>query len=290
MLPSPANLNSEKTSAQNLDKAGERYWTEVWERTSLPEAINPTDFSIGNHLNISFHNTFNQLLGKYSLKGKKLLEVGCANSVWLPYFARQFGILPFGLDYSKKGCEQAAAILKRENLTGEIFHADMFNPPANLKGQFDVVVSLGVVEHFSDLNTTFNALKFFLKPEGLLLTAIPNHCGLLGLLQRIINKPVYDIHIIIDKNDLIVAQQKAGLEIISSAYLPGCSLFVNMDIIQAKPAFFKFKMLLAKFFGMLTKLIWIIERMTKRTPASKMFSPAILTLSKNQTRSKDDSF
>jgi hypothetical protein len=63
-----------------------------------------------------------------------------------------------------------------------------------------------------------------------------------------------------------------------------------MDIIQAKPAFFKFKLLLAKFFGMLTKLIWIIERMTKRTPASKMFSPAILTLSKNQTRSKDNSF
>ncbi len=260
------------------DKAGEQYWSQVWKQMELPPAINTTDHSLANHLNIAFHQTFQKFLSDFDLKGKQLLEVGCGNSVWLPYFAQQFGVIPNGLDYSEHGCKQAEAILKRENLNGKIYHADMFTPPAELKEQFDVVVSLGVVEHFSNTKAAIDALKFFLKPGGILLTSIPNHAGLLGWLQKTINRPVYDIHIILDKEMLVEAIESAGMKNLKSTYLPGCSFYVNMDIIDKKPAFYSFKKFLSKISGLKTKVFWAMEKVIGRIPPSKAFSAAILSV------------
>jgi cyclopropane fatty-acyl-phospholipid synthase-like methyltransferase len=260
------------------DKAGEQYWSSVWKKMDLPDSIDVNNKSLSNHLNIAFHKTFQLLLSGHDLSGKKLLEVGCGNSVWLPYFAKQYGVFPFGLDYSEHGCQQARAILKRENLAGEIYHADMFSPPQHLVEQFDVVVSLGVVEHFTNTSEAIKALKIFLKPRGLLLTSIPNHAGFLGWLQKIINRPVYDIHVILDKEMLVEAIEKTGMKSLKATYLPGCSLYVNMDVVENKPAFSDFKKFLATCAGLKTKAIWMIEKITGRIPPSKWFSPAILSL------------
>lgn len=260
------------------DKAGEQYWTQVWKQVELPPPINVNDFSLSNHLNIAFHETFEKLLSGFDLSNKKMLEVGCGNSVWLPYFAKQYGLLPYGLDYSEHGCKQAEAILNRENLEGKIYHSDLFSPPSELKEQFDMVVSLGVVEHFSDTEAAIEALKFFLKPGGILLTSIPNHAGLLGWLQKTINRPVYDIHVILDKEMLVKAIESAGLKNLKSTYLPGCSFYVNMDIIDKKPAFYSFKKTLSKISGLKTKVFWALEKIFGRMFPSKTFSAAILSV------------
>jgi 2-polyprenyl-3-methyl-5-hydroxy-6-metoxy-1,4-benzoquinol methylase len=260
------------------DKAGEQYWSSVWKQMQLPPPINPADNSLANHLNISFHRTFKKLLNGFDLTGKSLLEVGCGNSVWLPYFAKEYRVKPFGLDYSKHGCEQAEAILKREMLHGEIYHADMFSPPEHLNKKFDIVVSLGVVEHFTDTVSAIRALNFFLKPGGLLLTSIPNHAGLLGWLQKTIHRQVYDIHVILDKKMLVDSIETAGLKNINSTYLPGCSFYVNMDVINKRPELFGLKKCLAKCAAITTKLFWILEKIFGRIPPSKAFSPAILSL------------
>ncbi len=261
-----------------VDKAGEAYWSSVWKQMPLPPPIDSEDKSLASHLNVSFHRTFQKLFKGYELNGKLLLEVGCGNSVWLPYFAKQYGVKPFGIDYSKHGCEQAEAILKRERVSGNIYHADMFSPPESLKERFDIVVSLGVIEHFTDTIAAIRALSYFLKPGGLLLTSIPNHAGILGWLQKVINRPVYDIHVILDKEKLTKAIERAGMKNLHSTYLPGCSLYVNMDVIKSKPKFFGLKKLISKGTALMTKLIWMAERLFGRTRPSKMFSPAILSL------------
>lgn len=52
------------------------------------------------------------------------LEIGCARSRWLPYFAKEFGFEVSGIDYSEVGSQQATQILFNEGVQGNIVFAD----------------------------------------------------------------------------------------------------------------------------------------------------------------------
>jgi len=54
------------------------------------------------------------------------------------------------------------------------------DPPDHLLGAYDFGVSFGVAEHFEDTAECLAAFRRFLKPSGILFTAIPNLAGLLG--------------------------------------------------------------------------------------------------------------
>jgi hypothetical protein len=43
-------------------------------------------------------------------------------------------------------------------------------------------------------------------------------CGLVGFLQRVLNRPVYDIHPILDREALQRAHEAAGLDVLSCEY------------------------------------------------------------------------
>ncbi len=161
-------------------------------------------------------------------QGEKILEIGCARSIWLPYFAKEFGFEVYGIDYSKVGCQQAKQILENEGVNGEIVCADFFSPPESMLKAFDVVVSFGVLEHFNDSAACMAAFSTFLKPGGLLITNIPNLCGLNGLIQKMINRPVFDIHTPLDKQTLVDIHQMNGLRIISCNYF----LFMNLGVLN----------------------------------------------------------
>ena len=119
--------------------------------------------------------------------------------MWLPYFAKEFAFEVYGIDYSEIGCQQAKQILEYEGVNGKIVCADFFSPPGSMLKAFDVVVSFGVLEHFEDTTACIAAFSKFLKPGGLLITNIPNLCGLNGLIQKMINRSIFDIHVPLDK-------------------------------------------------------------------------------------------
>ena len=103
-----------------VDKAGEKYWTKVWGNSDLQSPIDVESKLLKDYINRRFHKKFKEIFTGGDVQGKTLLEVGCGNSVWLPYFANQFGLKVSGLDYSEYGCEQSRQILKREKVAGEI--------------------------------------------------------------------------------------------------------------------------------------------------------------------------
>ena len=98
-----------------------------------------------------------------------------------------------GIDYSENGCIHSKRILEQQGIAGEIVLGDFFNPPKEMYKKFDVVVSFGVVEHFQETAECLKALRKYLKPGGIIITVIPNMAGLIGTLQRILNKKIYDI-------------------------------------------------------------------------------------------------
>src|SRR5215207_3239913 len=98
------------------DKAGKAYWDDVWADDVLPLPVDPSKTHIDNYVNVRFHEFFAQTFSRIDPRGKLLLEVGCANSSWLPYFSQQFGFKIHGLDYSEIGCEQSRNILSNAGI------------------------------------------------------------------------------------------------------------------------------------------------------------------------------
>jgi SAM-dependent methyltransferase len=151
--------------------------------------------------------------------GQRLVELGCARSAWLPYFAREFSCEIAGLDYSPLGADQTVTRLKASGIPGEVRCGDLFDPPADWIGAFDIVSWFGVVEHFDDTASAVRAAARLLKPGGLMITEIPNMSGLIGWMQRTLNKAVYDIHVPLTARQLAAHHRSAGLDVVSAEYI-----------------------------------------------------------------------
>lgn len=261
-----------------IDKAGEAYWTKVWSETKLPEPIDVHSGNINHFPYRRMHLFFKELFNRYDPKGRTILEIGCGNSVFLSYFAKEFGLKPAGLDYSELGCEQTRRILQRDGLDGQIFLADAFAPGEELKEKFDFVVSLGVVEHFEDTAKAIEAFSRFVKPGGVLITTVPNLSGVTGWLQKNMNKPVYDIHVPMDKAYLERAIEKAGLKLILSRYFVSISFAVTLEGIDGKTIpNLGLKKTVLKIFRYFSKIVWMAERVFGPLPERRLFSAGILT-------------
>ena len=199
-------------------RAGKEYWDAVWRghetRPGLLQAKWSRDFLIMR---------FDRFASRHGFlppaRGSTLLEVGCAGSVWLPYFAQRWGYQVEGLDYSEEGCRQAEAALRRHGVDGKIHVADFFDPPASLPGRFDVVLSCGVVEHFENREAAVGALGRFLKPcSGMLVTIVPNLCGAMGTITRMFMPEIYRRHVPVSREDLAAAHAASGLRVVMCDY------------------------------------------------------------------------
>ncbi len=242
-----------------MDKAGKQYWDKAWGTYDIPKEVNPRHGGLPNYVNRRFHEYFCQIFFNMNTQGKKVLEIGCARSVWLPYFAKEFGFNVTGIDYSEIGCQQAMQILSNEGVKGEIVCGDFLSPPESMSKAFDVVVSFGVLEHFKDTTACIAAFSKFLKPGGLLITNIPNLCGLNGLIQKMINRPIFDIHVPLNRNALMQAQRINGLRVISCDYF----LFVNLGVLNFENIkgglFYKGA---SRLRSLINKVAWVCERAT----------------------------
>lgn len=153
------------------------------------------------------------------VKARSIMEVGCGNSIWLPYLARKTGAAAYGLDYSEKGCELARRNLRAHGLEGKIWSADLFASPPEEIGQFDFVYSLGLVEHFSDLEGVLAALLKFVKPGGVLFTLVPNLRSVHGLMTWMWQPELFAKHELVGKRQLVRAYKNLGLQAVRAQYL-----------------------------------------------------------------------
>lgn len=130
-------------------------------------------------------------------QGKKVLEIGCAPGKRLSRFAKRYGYVPYGVEYTESGIEATKKEFQRSKFPVEnIFCTDVFdyNFQRAHKEEFDVVLSFGFIEHFEDVDAAIKAHLNFLKPGGLLLVMIPNLNGIYYYLSYFLYKKILDIH------------------------------------------------------------------------------------------------
>ncbi|MDQ5968883.1 MAG: hypothetical protein QG579_40 [Patescibacteria group bacterium] len=111
-----------------------------------------------------------------SLRGKKLLDVGCGFGKDLLYY-KENGADVFGIDISKKMIQSAKEATKMENLSMQDYSKTNFKSDF-----FDVVVSRYALQYKKDLKSTFTELHRILKPGGVFIFLVSH--PLLGYVAR----------------------------------------------------------------------------------------------------------
>lgn len=196
------------------DLAGKEHWNDcyscrkkIYKKNWTPKGYNS---KIIEHILLKEINQCNP---------KNILEIGCGNSTWLPYLSKITHAEVAGIDYSEEGCLLALKQLKVEGIQGKIFCEDIFKANPEIIGQYDLVYSLGVVEHFSDVTKILKEELRFVKAGGTLLTGVPNlKYSIHGFLARIYQPQLLNKHNRISKEELIKAHESCFLKNIEGDY------------------------------------------------------------------------
>ena len=154
-----------------------------------------------------------------------------------------------------------------------MYHADLFDPPQEIQGEYDYVVSFGVVEHFEDTADCLRSCAKFLKPGGKLITSIPNIAGIIGLIQRYVDREVYDLHMPLTKTKLFNAHREASLELQKCEYFMSINLGVVNSGSFSKNPYDKY---LRRILSATSKGCWKLEQYALKIPENRFTSPYIV--------------
>lgn len=227
------------------------YWENTWAHTDVPDPIDPRDDTPENYYYRVMHTLFTRVLGEHCAADARLIEIGCGGSRWLPYFHRAFGYDVSGIDYTVAGVCLSQAILDKAGVTGRIVQGDLFDPPPDWIGRFDVVVSFGLVEHFENTSQVVSACARYLRPGGRMITLVPTMHGLYGLAYRLLRPAVYHRHIPHSRETLAQSHTDAGLDITHCDYVLGLPGMISAPASSG---------LLGRMAFAASRLYWKLER------------------------------
>lgn len=251
------------------DLASEEHWSARYSKVALSE---DTDWAPVDYDSRTLKFALECALG--DAQPHSILEVGCGNSHWLPYLGKRFRADVAGIDYSPLGCRQAEGQLRANGVNGKIYCVDMFSADCQAIGQFDLVYSLGLVEHFDDLGSVLNGLLRFVRPGGMLFTEVPNLASVYGVVSKLYQPAVLAKHQIITLRQLKDAHSRLGLESMKGNYVGLLSLnLVAWGVEPRWPAMDRY------FLPIIRKAVQYTDRVLCKvggySKGSRIFSPFI---------------
>lgn len=248
-----------------MDKAGVTYWQDVWDDKNTIIKID---------LNYYTYHLLDELFLRFLPKdnSKTICEIGCAMSAYLLYFHERFGYKINGFDYDCQAAQKSAQIYHNMGYEANIFCQDLFEPYVG--ESFDILTSFGVFEHFENLQQSLVHTKKFLKKNGIIVTLIPNMRGIMGWLQKSLDRHVYDIHVPYMPIDLRSAHEQLGYETLFCDYYGTYQGgVVNVDNHPKKE-------LLQKLFAIPGQPLYRIQQILGKRLDSKIISPYVIYIGK----------
>ena len=129
--------------------------------------------------------------------GLKVIEIGSAPGTNLVRLHQAFGYEPYGVEYAEAGANLNRAVFRQNGLNpNHVIRADAFSEDflTRYEGSFDLVVSRGFIEHFTEMRHVLDAHLRLLKPGGKLIVTIPRLTGVPNWLFRLFNPDVIPMH------------------------------------------------------------------------------------------------
>lgn len=151
-----------------------------------------------------------------------ILEIGGSPGQYLIYMHRQFGYKIHCLDYSEIGCVKTRENYELLNIHGEIYQQDLFSEHHNLP-LFDIVYSLGFIEHFSNLSLVIEKHLGLLKQNGVLIIGAPNFLGINHWFLKRLAPELLSKHNLetMDISNWTSFEKEFGLKIVFKGYVGG---------------------------------------------------------------------
>lgn len=166
-------LLSERVKLMKQNRLTEREnWENYWDKLELPAKIKKTKKSL--YLN-EILKIFDRFLPQND--NLSILEIGGAPGQYLAYMSNNFHYKIYALDYSDIGCRKMKENFSLLGLKGIVYQKDLFSDDISDLPLFDIVYSLGFIEHFQDLDRVIDKHLELLKPGGILLIGTPNFLG-----------------------------------------------------------------------------------------------------------------
>jgi 2-polyprenyl-3-methyl-5-hydroxy-6-metoxy-1,4-benzoquinol methylase len=167
------------------DLAGEAHWDKRkgGAKPRLPSKLNA---SVGDMI---------ALLDPLVVPGSRVLDVGCSPGKFLLWCALAKHAEACGVEYAEKSHKATVELFEAAGASADIRKEDFMQTTFE-PGSFDVVYSMGVVEHFDDPRPMVNQHFDMLKPGGTAIIMVP-HFGadsIYGWLCQRMDREAYDIH------------------------------------------------------------------------------------------------
>lgn len=149
------------------------HWDRLWK--------SPVSARLPSPLHVTNRN-IQRLLRPSIRPGSRVLEIGCSPGKTLAWAASR-GAQVSGLDISSEGVARCRQLFEALSLKGEFRCEDLLGT-TYCPGDFDVVYSLGLIEHFDDPRPIVEAHVSLARPGGTVIMAIPNFGGFQGRLMK----------------------------------------------------------------------------------------------------------
>lgn len=193
----------------------ESYWTTLWDGQQHKVRHLRRAYVSNRQLAKLFHRAL------ANFRHPTLIELGCADSLWLPYLAQNYESDCYGVDFSELGCQLAQRNLALAGAEGTILCEDLFAFAKKQPGAFDFVYSMGLIEHFSTPHAILEETYNLLKPEGTMLTVTPNLRGMYTPMARVASPKLLATHKAIPPVGLAAALRNAGFHVTEFGYTGG---------------------------------------------------------------------
>lgn len=207
----------EQASTRTSALTDAAYWDGYWDRVSLPKEHQrrPRAYYLNAILDV-----FDRFMPRDA--SLTAAEVGGAPGQYLAYVHRILGYRITCIDYSANGCRKTIENFQLLGIPGDVIHADLMTESEGLP-TFDVVYSLGLIEHFVDRTSVVERHVRLVRPGGLLVLGVPNFRGLTGWFLRTLAPSVYATHEIqaMDLDGWREFEEAFGLDVLWKGYVGG---------------------------------------------------------------------
>jgi len=105
--------------------------------------------------------------GSDSLRGQRLMDIGCDTGTFLAVAAREFGISPIGVDVGAR----ALAVAAQQGI--EVYRATIETAPEHLQ-DLAAITAIDLIEHLSDPAAFLREIRKRLRPGGVAYLETPN--------------------------------------------------------------------------------------------------------------------
>ncbi len=164
-----------------MEITNKEFWAEFWRKVAVPQVVDR---------NLKNDRVISKMIEVYVPKadGKRnAIEIGCAPGKWLVFFNKEMGYCVDGIEYVEAAIEKTILNLKINGIKEDQFNiyvADFLK--WNKTKEYDVVFSLGFIEHFDDYKNVMDAHLKLLGKKGYLIIGVPRFKGINYFLQRTI--------------------------------------------------------------------------------------------------------